>query len=303
MGVELGRDATLLTGTLTALYTPFGEDGGVEWPAYTALCERMVDAGSGLVPCGTTGETPALTPEEYLRAITVAARVAGDRVPVVAGTGTSATRTTIELTKLALQAGADAALVVVPPYNKPPQCSLIAHFTAVAEHGGLPIVLYNVPGRTGTNMTAATTLALARNPRFIAIKEAAGDLGQLASLVNGAPTGFTVLSGDDAMTLPLLALGGHGVVSVASNVVPKAVVAMVRRGLAGDIPAAREYHHALTPLFEALFAVSNPIPLKRAAALLGHGRADVRLPLTADALDDAAAQRLAKALEHALSLA
>ena len=229
----------------------------------------------------------------------LAVDVAAGRVPVIAGTGSSSTERTIAATRAAAEVGAAAALVVTPPYNKPPQRSLLAHFRAVADHGGLPIVLYNVPSRTGCNMLPETTLELARDPRFIAVKEAAGSLAQIEQLIYGAPAGFAVLSGDDAMTFPLVALGGHGVISVAANVVPEATVALVAALLAGELDQARVLQRALTPLFGALFATTNPIPLKHAASLLGHCAPTMRLPLTADAVDAGLSARLAAALEAA----
>ncbi|MFO0748096.1 MAG: 4-hydroxy-tetrahydrodipicolinate synthase [Myxococcota bacterium] len=288
-----------LSGVLTATYTPFDAHGAVDERAYRALCERLVRAGSGLVPCGTTGETPTLSDAEYERVVAIAVEVGKGRVPVVAGTGTNATAKSIETTRLAKALGADAALVVTPYYNKPPQSALLAHYRAVADQGGLPVVLYNVPPRTSCNMTAATTLELAKDERFIAVKEAAGLLGQFEDLCDKAPRGFAVLSGDDAWTLPLMAMGGQGVISVAANVAPDAVVSMVRAVQAGDFASARQWHFRLKPLIDALFAVVNPIPLKRAAAILGHARPDLRLPLTAEAVDAALEQRLRAALDMA----
>lgn len=279
-------------GTLTAVYTPFRDDGSIDRGAFGAQCERLAAAGSGLVPCGTTGETPALTMDEWELLVATAVEAASGRVPVIPGTGSNDTADTIRTTRRARELGADAALVVVPPYNKPPQKSLIAHFRAVADEGGLPVLLYNVPGRCAVNLAPESALLLAKDPRFIGIKEAAGSLAQFETLLMGAPPGFAVLSGDDAWTLPLLALGGHGVVSVAANVAPREVVALVAAGLAGDFVSARRMHFQLKPLIDALFAVSNPIPVKFVAALLGHARADVRLPLTADALEEPLAARL-----------
>ncbi len=288
-----------LTGTLTALYTPFTAGGCVDLDAYEGLCDRLVTAGSGLVPCGTTGETPTLTPDEYTALVETAARVAAGRVPVIAGTGGSSTRATIETTRRAAEAGADAALVVTPPYNKPPQRALLAHFHAVAREGGLPVVLYNVPGRTACNLLPETAHALAADPRFVAIKEAAGRLDQIQRLIFEAPEGFTVLSGDDAMTFSLVALGGHGVISVAANLVPRGMVALVDAARAGDLAKARALQRALAPLFSALFGVTNPIPVKHAAALMGHCAPTMRLPLTAGCVDDALSARLAAALKVA----
>ena len=288
-----------LEGTLTALYTPFLADGALDVSAYRALCERLVAAGSGLVPCGTTGETPTLERAEWAALVKTAVEVARGRVPVAAGTGSSNTRATIETTRHARELGVDYALVVTPPYNKPPQVSLKAHFRAVADEGGLPIILYNVPGRTGCNLLPATALELAKDPRIVAIKEAAANLAQVEELVQGAPADFAVLSGDDAWTLPMLALGAHGVISVAGNVAPEAVVSLVRAGLRGDFAGARALHYRLRPLIEALFLTANPIPVKHAAHILGHARPDMRLPLTADAVDATMHARIFAALGHA----
>lgn len=287
-----------LTGTFTALYTPFLADGRLDLDAWRGLCDRLARAGSGLVPCGTTGETPTLTDDEYVTLVRHAVEVAAGRVPVIAGAGSSSTEKTVATARVAAELGVDAVLVVTPPYNKPPQRSLLAHFRAVAD-AGVPVVLYNVPGRTGTNMLPETTLALAADPRFIAVKEAAGSVPQMEQLVFGAPAGFSILSGDDALTFPLIALGGHGLVSVAANVAPRPVVALVDALLAQDLVRARALQRALAPLFSALFATANPIPVKHAASLLGHCAPTVRLPLTADAVDEALSKKLAHALELA----
>jgi 4-hydroxy-tetrahydrodipicolinate synthase len=287
-----------LEGTLTALYTPMTAAGELDLPAFTRLAERLVAAGSGLVPCGTTGETPTLSVDEYRVLVSRAVEVARGRVPVIAGTGSSATRQTVEMTELAKGLGCDAALVVNPPYNKPPQVSLLAHFRAVADVG-LPVLLYNVPSRTGSNIAAQTALTLAEDRRFIGIKEAGGSLAQVEQLVAGAPEGFAVLSGDDGWTLPMMALGARGVVSVASNVAPEAVVRMVRAALSGDFAAARAEHYRLRPLFEALFLTTNPILVKRAAALLGHSEGHVRLPLTVDAIEPKFETALVAAMRQA----
>lgn len=290
-----------LRGAHTALYTPFTADGQVDVPALRALCQRLVDAGIGLVPCGTTGETPTLTAEEYDTVVRTAVQVSEGRVPVTAGTGSNNTRAAIQLTQRARELGADAALVVVPYYNKPPQISLLAHFRAVADEGGLPVMLYNVPGRTGTNMTAETTLALAEHDNIVAIKEASANLDQMQAILAGAPDDFLVLSGDDAWTQPLMMLGGHGVVSVAGNVVPRQVAALVDATARRDVEGSHSLQARLLPLFEQLFCTANPIPVKRAAALLDHARPDVRLPLTQDALTPGMSDALHAALTRALA--
>ncbi|MCB9727430.1 MAG: 4-hydroxy-tetrahydrodipicolinate synthase [Deltaproteobacteria bacterium] len=288
-------------GVMTALATPFAADGSIDFDAWRALCERQVQAGAALVPCGTTGETPTLTHEEDARLIATAVEVAAGRVPVLAGTGSNATRTAIANTRRAAELGADAALVVTPYYNKPPQASLLAHYRAVADEGGLPVVLYHVPGRTACRMTPDTILRLAEHPRVVAIKEASADLDLLQEVISGAPPDFGILSGDDAWTLTTLLLGGHGVVSVASNVVPRAMVRLVRAACAGDLGGARALQKRLLPLFRALFVTTNPIPVKRALALGGYMGESVRLPLTADALDAAGLAALRSALELALA--
>jgi 4-hydroxy-tetrahydrodipicolinate synthase len=291
-----------LTGTWTALYTPFKDDGRIDEEAYGALCERVAAAGSGLLACGTTGETPTLTVDEVRRLSRIAIEVGRHKLPVMVGTGQSSTAGTVAATAMAKELGADLALVVVPPYNKPTQRGLLAHFRAVADVG-LPIVLYNVPGRTGSTMAPSTALELAKDERFVAIKEAGGSLPVFDALVTGARAlgnGFAVLSGDDLATQPLMAMGGHGVVSVASNVVPDEVVALVNAGLAGEHEAARVLHERLAPLFSSLFAAPNPIPVKAAAAMLGHARPHLRLPLIALDADDAGDKAILQQLERAL---
>ncbi len=291
-----------LRGAWTALYTPFDASGAVDVAGLRGLCERLTAAGVGLVPCGTTGETPTLTPAEYDLVVRTAVEVAGGALPVIAGTGSNNTRATIAATQHARELGADAALVVAPYYNKPPQSALLAHFRAVADEGGLPVVLYNVPGRTGCNMTADTTLELAQHPNIVAMKEASADLDQIQRLIFEAPPGFSVLSGDDAWTLPMLLLGAHGVVSVAGNVVPRSLGALVSAGLSGDLARARAVQERLLPLFRAIFLTTNPIPVKRAAALLGHCGPALRLPLAADALTAPMLAALEAALDRVAGL-
>jgi len=290
-----------LQGAHTALYTPFTADGQVDVPALRALCERLVDAGVGLVPCGTTGETPTLTPTEYDTVVRTAVEVAEGRVPVTAGTGSNCTRTTVATTRRAKDLGADAALVVTPYYNTPPQTSLLAHFRAVADQGGLPVMLYNVPGRTACNMAADTTLALADHPNIVAVKEASANLDQMQAILGQAPEDFLVLSGDDAWTAPLMLLGGHGVVSVAGNVIPQQLAALVDAASRRDLKRTHALQATLLPLFQQLFCTTNPLPVKRAAALLDHARPDVRLPLTADAMTPAMTDALHGTLTRALA--
>jgi 4-hydroxy-tetrahydrodipicolinate synthase len=293
-------NAPNLRGAHTALYTPFTASGEVDVPALRALCLRLVEAGVGLVPCGTTGETPTLTSDEYDLVVRTAVEASEGRVPVTAGTGSNNTLAAIALTQRARSLGADAALVVAPYYNKPPQTSMIAHFQAVADKGGLPVVLYNVPGRTGCNMSAETTLTLAEHDNILAIKEASANLDQMQAILSGAPDGFLVLSGDDAWTAPLMLLGGHGVVSVAGNVVPTQVAALVEAAATGDLDRTRGLQRELLPLFGQLFCTANPIPVKCAAAHLEQAQPGVRLPLTTDAMTPAMTDALFGALARAM---
>jgi 4-hydroxy-tetrahydrodipicolinate synthase len=288
-----------LSGSFTALYTPFGADGQVDLELYRALCHRLLDAGVGLVPCGTTGETPTLNGDEYDALVRMAVEASAGRRPVIAGTGSNSTSATIALTRRAKELGADVALVVVPYYNKPPQASLKAHFRAVADEGGLPVMLYNVPGRTALNMETDTTLELAEHPNIVAVKEACGDIDQIGRICLGAPEDFFVLSGDDALTLPLIRAGGHGAVSVAGNVAPAGLQALVQAALDGDRALADEWQARLLPLFDALFISSNPIPVKRAAEILGHAHRRVRLPLIDSEMSPPMTEKLAAALRTA----
>jgi 4-hydroxy-tetrahydrodipicolinate synthase len=286
-----------LRGAFTALVTPFTAGGALDDEAFRRLVRWQVMAGvDGLVPCGTTGEAPTLTPaeREWLIATTVevaAERPSRGRVRVIAGTGTNDTAATIAATRRAAELGADAALVVAPYYNRPNARMLDAHFRAVAEEGDLPIVVYNVPSRTGTNVDAITFLRLAEHPRVIAIKEASGNLEQIATICRERPRDVAVLAGDDAWTLPLLAMGGDGVVSVASNEIPGELVALCAAAQAGDWDAARRTHERWLPLFLANFAgAPNPVPVKAALAMMGLLEHDaVRGPLLPLGPDTAAA--------------
>lgn len=294
----------VLRGALTALVTPFDATGAVDLDAFGRLVRWQILAGiDGLVPCGTTGESPTLSPaeRESLIATTVeiaAERPSRDRVRVVAGTGTNDTAATIAATRRAAELGADAALVVAPYYNRPDARMLEAHFRAVADDGDLPIVVYNVPARTGANVDAATFLRLADHPRVIAVKEASGNLEQIARICRERPADVAVLAGDDAWALPILALGGDGVISVASNEVPGEIVALCAAARAGDLDGARRIHERWLPLFLANFRGGpNPVPVKaamRAMALLADDA--VRAPLLP--LEDAARAELAATLRE-----
>ena len=284
----------LLHGAFTALVTPFRPDGALDEGAFRQLVRWQLLAGiDGLVPCGTTGEAPTLSSEERERVIAATVEVASertwrDRVRIVAGTGTNDTAATIAATRRAAALGADAALVVAPYYNRPDGRMLEAHFRAVADEGDLPIVVYNVPSRTGTNVDAATFLRLAEHPRVIAVKEASGNLEQIALICRERPADVAVLAGDDAWTLPILALGGDGVVSVASNEIPGELVSLCAAAGAGDWETARRIHERWLPLFLANFrGAPNPVPVKAAMALMGLLEGDALrrplLPLTDDA--------------------
>ena len=284
----------MLRGALTALVTPFTPDGSLDQAAFRRLVRWQILAGiDGLVPCGTTGESPTLSEPERERLIAATVEVASERssrarVRVVAGTGTNDTAATIRATRRAAELGADAALVVAPYYNRPDSRMLEAHYRAVADEGDLPIVVYNVPSRTGTNVDADTFLRLAEHPRVVAVKEASGNLEQIARICRDRPRDVAVLAGDDAWTLPVLAMGGDGVVSVASNEIPGELVTLCAAARAGDWETARRTHERWLPLFLGNFRGGpNPVPAKAALALMGLLDSDaVRaplLPLEADA--------------------
>ena len=291
-----------LRGALTALVTPFTPDGAIDEAAFRRLVQWQVLAGiDGVVPCGTTGEAPTLASEERDRLIAIAVEVvterpSRDRIAVVAGTGTNDTAATIAATRRAAALGADAALVVAPYYNRPDGRMLEAHFRAVADEGDLPIVVYNVPSRTGSNVDTETFLRLADHPRVIAVKEASGSLEQIARICRDRPRDVAVLAGDDAWTLPVLALGGDGVVSVASNEIPAEMTALCDAARAGDWAEARRIHERWLPLFLANFrSAPNPVPVKAALARMGLIGGDaVRQPLLP--LDERAGAELASTL-------
>lgn len=269
-----------LRGAITALVTPFTPDGKVDEPALAALVEWQIAEGiHGLVPVGSTGEAVTLTLAERERIVRVVSDVAKGRVPVIAGAGSNDTAAAIETSRVLGKAGATHLLHVSPMYNKPPQRGIVAHFTAVADASPLPIVLYNVPGRTGSNMSAETTLALAEHANICAVKEASGNTGQIDAILRGRPEGFAVLSGDDGLTLAVMAAGGDGVISVISNAVPKLCAQLTAALAKSDLAAASLIHHRLAPLVDAAFVESNPIPIKAALALMGKLQNLLRLPL------------------------
>ncbi len=268
-----------LKGCGTALATPFS-NGKVDFEAYKRLVTRQVEAGIHfLVPLGSTAETPCLENDEKVELLRITRELCPDR-PLVAGVGTNSPAATIRNIRLLESCGPDAWLVVVPYYNKPTQQGLYEYFKTIAEATDKPIVAYNVPGRTGTNMTAETTLRLASIPGIIAVKEASGKLDQIEAVAKGRPDGFKVLSGNDDQTFPIMRFGGDGVISVASNVAPELMVALVEAAGAGDFAKAEEIDKKLAPLYDACFVESNPIPAKAALSIMGFCSAEMRLPLT-----------------------
>jgi len=269
----------VLCGSLVALVTPFS-DGALDLAALRSLVEWQIAQGSqGLVPCGTTGETPALSEREWrLVAETVIDQAAG-RVPVIVGAGTNATSTTIERTRIARELGATAAMIVTPYYNRPQQEGILRHVVAIADRVDLPLVLYNVPSRTGINLMPDTVVRLLELAPIAAVKESSGSLDQVSELVLATEGRAAVLSGDDSLTLPVMSVGGTGVVSVLANIAPSATRALVDAALIGDLARARRLHLQLFPLARALFLETNPVPVKTAAEFLGLCRSEVRLPL------------------------
>lgn len=268
------------TGCGTALVTPFTTAGDLDEVALARTVRRQIEAGIHfLVPCGTTGENPTLTPGERLRIVEILAEETAGRVPILAGAGGYDTREVIHLAADMQKAGATGLLSVTPSYNKPSQEGLYQHFRAIAAATSLPVVLYNVPGRTGCNIEVATLLRLASLPNIVGVKEASGNLGQMCEICRAVPPDFRVLAGDDAFTLPLMAIGGRGVISVAANEVPADMVRMVEAAERGDFAEARAVHARIYPLMAVNFVESNPIPAKAAMAAMGLIEEVYRLPL------------------------
>ena len=273
------RKGEMFAGLTVALVTPF-RDGGVDEAALRRLVDWHVEVGTSCVsPCGTTGESPTLSHEEHDRVVAIVCEQAAGRLKVMAGTGSNSTSEAVRLTRNAEKAGADAALVVTPYYNKPMQEGFYQHYRAVAEASPLPVVLYNIPGRSAKNMEPETICRLAEIPSIVAVKESTGSMDQASQILNGSD--LTVLSGDDSLTLPLMALGASGVVSVAGNIVPQDVMALVTAWKEGRIEEAQTLHHRLFPLCRDMLGLAtNPIPVKAAMNLLGKEVGEVRLPLT-----------------------
>jgi 4-hydroxy-tetrahydrodipicolinate synthase len=271
---------TRLAGCGTALVTPFTRNGVVDERALRALVEWQIAEGIHfLVPCGSTGEAATMTPDEQRRVVEIVAETTNGRVPVVAGAASNDTQRAIALSKSARDAGATHLLHTSPMYNKPPQRGIIAHYRAIADAVGLPVVVYNVPGRTGSNVEARTTLALASTPGIVAVKEASGNLAQITDILRDRPPEFSVLSGDDELTLAVMAAGGDGIISVVSNATPRLMSELCDCMRKGDLAAARERHFRLLSWMRAAFIEPNPLPVKAALAMLGKIENVLRLPL------------------------
>lgn len=285
-------------GSLVALVTPF-RDGKVDEPKLRELVDFHVRNGTdGIIPCGTTGESPTLSHAEHKRVVEVVVQAAAGRLAILAGTGSNSTAEAIEMTVHAQKVGADGALLVSPYYNRPTQQGLYEHFRAVAEAAPeLPLVLYNIQSRTAVNIETDTLARLAELPNIVGVKEASGSLDQMTAVILACGPDFTVVSGDDSLTLPLMAVGGRGVISVVANFLPKEVAELTHAALDGDWKRARELHWKLFPVCRGMFIETNPIPVKEAMAMLGMLRAEWRLPMCA--MTDANRDRLRKVLVHA----
>lgn len=270
----------MFKGVFTALITPFTKDNKIDEKALRDIVEEQIEAGvAGLVPCGTTGESPTLSYEEHNRVIEIVCDQAKKRCIVIAGTGSNSTEEAIMLTEHAKKVGADASLQVVPYYNKPTQKGLYEHFKTIATAVDLPMIIYNIAGRTAVNLETQTLAELAKIKNIVGVKEASGSIQQMMSVIKSVPSNFSVLSGDDNLILPLMAVGGTGVISVASNVIPKKMVEFVNYGLKNDFVSMRKMHYELSEFFSALFVETNPIPVKKIMSLLGKIESVYRLPL------------------------
>jgi 4-hydroxy-tetrahydrodipicolinate synthase len=287
----------MFEGTYTALVTPF-RDGEVDYPALAKLIERQVEAGvDGLVPCGSTGESATLSHDEHERVIDFTLEKANKRVKVIAGAGSNSTRETIRLTRFAAEHGADGALLIAPYYNKPTQEGVYAHYAAVAEAVQIPQIVYNIPGRCAINILPETLARLARLDNIVGVKESSGSLDQISNVVELCGPEFNVISGDDNLTLPVMAVGGRGIISVIANLLPKRVAEMVRLASAGNFVKARQVHYELAPVVRALFLEGNPSGIKAALALTGACSDETRLPLIK--LTDGSREILKRTLETA----
>ncbi|MCX7982111.1 MAG: 4-hydroxy-tetrahydrodipicolinate synthase [Syntrophales bacterium] len=269
----------MFKGAICAIVTPF-KNGSVDEEKLRDLIEFQIENGTdGIVPCGTTGESPTLSYEEHNRVIEITVEAVRKRVPVIAGTGSNSTQEALELTRHAYEVGADAALMVTPYYNRPTQEGLYRHYQKLAEAVPIPIIVYNVPSRTGCNVLPETMARLAKISNIVGVKEASGSLKQMQEIITLCGPNFSVLSGDDYFTFPLMCIGGHGIISVVSNVAPRDMAEMVDAFEAGNLAKARDIHYRMTPLVDALFIETNPIPVKTALAMMGMIEEELRLPL------------------------
>lgn len=293
--------AQRLTGCGTALVTPFDSSNHIDEAALRALVDWQIEQGIHfLVPCGSTGEAATMTTDEQKRVVSIVVEQANGRVPIVAGAASNDTKKAIALSKAMHDAGVTHLLHTSPMYNKPPQRGIVAHYRAITEAVPLPVVVYNVPSRTGSNIEAKTTLELARMPGIAAIKEASGNLTQITDIVTGRPKEFSVLSGDDELTLPIMSLGGDGIISVVSNAAPKLMSQLAQHMLDNEIDEARKIHFKLLPLMRAAFVESNPMPIKAGLAMMGRIQNVLRLPLVP--LSDAHTSVVRTALQSAGAL-
>jgi 4-hydroxy-tetrahydrodipicolinate synthase len=294
--------AVRLSGCGTALVTPFNTNGSVDEAALRTLVDWQIEEGIHfLVPCGSTGEAATMTLEEHCRVVSVVVDQAKGRVPIVAGAGSNDTRKAIELSKMMRDAGATHLLHTSPMYNKPPQRGIVEHYRAIAAATDMPIVVYNVPGRTASNIEAKTMLEMAKIKGIAATKEASGQLAQIADIINGRPPEFSVLSGDDEMTLPVMTLGGDGIISVVANATPRLMSQLCNAMHAGEVQEARAIHFKLLPWMRAAFVESNPIPVKAALAMMGRIQNVLRLPLVTLAEGSVAKVRAALTAAGAIS--
>jgi 4-hydroxy-tetrahydrodipicolinate synthase len=286
----------MFRGTIVAIVTPF-KNGKVDEEALRQLIEFQIENGTdGIVPCGTTGESSTLSHDEHDRVIEITIEAVKKRVPVIAGTGSNSTQEALRLTKHAYEAGADGALMVCPYYNRPTQEGLYQHYKIIAENVPIPIIPYNIPSRTGVNLLPETVAKLAKLNNIVGIKEASGSLKQMNDVISLCGPEFDVLSGDDFFTLPLFTLGGKGIISVISNVAPADMAGMIDAAEMGNMQKARELHHKMTPLIDALFIETNPVPVKAALAMMGKIQYEVRLPLFK--LSDGNYEKLKKVMQN-----
>jgi 4-hydroxy-tetrahydrodipicolinate synthase len=286
----------MFKGAIVAIVTPF-KNGRVDEEKLRELIEFQIENGTdGIVPCGTTGESPTLSHEEHDRVIEITVDAVKRRVPVIAGTGSNSTAEALRLTEHAREVGADGALMVCPYYNRPTQEGLYQHYKTVAEKVKIPIIVYNIPGRTGVNLLPETMARLAKVPGIVGTKEASGSLKQMHEVIQLCGPDFAVLSGDDFFTYPLLCLGGHGIISVVSNIVPGDMAALVDAFAAGDLQKAKNLHYRMAPLVDSLFIETNPTPVKAALAMMGKIEYEVRLPLAR--LSEANYEKLRKSMTN-----